>query len=522
MAASDGELYIDRLEIDEPLPIAVERLMGFLRRNIRVGAEMLDAERSDLFEYPTVALREAVVNSLVHMDYGLKQKSRVYVFDDRIEFYNPGGLPRGASIEKMRTTLPQHWPRNPRLCDVLQYLEKSFENLGSGIRRMTKAMTDAGLRPPDFHDDGTEFRVVFWGPANPIGRSAASVPVSKPDLSVRQTSQTEEVAGASSAKQEAPDTPAVTGNPVGIVLATESPLKDVLRRAELAAQTDYPLLIVGETGTGKEAVARYIHEVSGRAPLVHMSCAAIPDALASAELFGWEKGSFTGADRRRQGMVEQAHGGTLVLDEVESLSAQVQGSLLSVLEMRAVRPIGSSREIRADARIIAVTNRDIDGLLEEGRLRRDFFSRLSAFVLHIPPLRDRRMDIPVLAEQFLREISAQRGERARRFTPQALDMLQSLDLPGNVRELHNLVQIAALTIKGDEIAADALNRLVKEMSENYVRDAIVPFKIARQQFERRYLERLIARSGKDVRGAAKRAGLSIATLRKLLRDHKLL
>lgn len=218
-------------------------------------------------------------------------------------------------------------------------------------------------------------------------------------------------------------------------------MRETYRLVERAAATPYPVLVLGESGTGKELVARALHRRSPRAagPFVAANCAALPETLLEAELFGHARGAFTGADRDRPGLFEQAHGGTLFLDEVACLSPQAQEALLRVLETGEVRRVGADRPRSADVRIVAATNEDLE-ISED--FRRDLFYRLNVLRIDLPPLRDRLEDLPLLAEHFLARIARETGRPAPRLAPEALAALAEYRWPGNVRELENALRRA--------------------------------------------------------------------------------
>ena len=219
------------------------------------------------------------------------------------------------------------------------------------------------------------------------------------------------------------------------------------------------VLIVGETGTGKELVARAIHQASGRTGLfVPFNCAAIPGDLLESELFGVRKGAFTGADRDRAGRFEASSGGTVFLDEVTEMPIGLQGKLLRVLQEGAVERLGTQVPIELDLRVVAATNRDPVLALEQGRLRADLYYRLNVLQVEVPPLRERREDIPPLAEHFLDRYSRELGRRPPRLAPETIERLRAYPWPGNVRELQNLMERAAVLARGDEITPDQLPR----------------------------------------------------------------
>ncbi|HON00593.1 MAG TPA: sigma-54 dependent transcriptional regulator [Acidobacteriota bacterium] len=230
-----------------------------------------------------------------------------------------------------------------------------------------------------------------------------------------------------------------------LLVGNSPPMVDLYKKIALAARSDSPVLITGETGTGKELVARSLHLFSERRdrPFVPVNCGALTETLLESELFGHERGAFTGAVAARKGLFEQAQGGTLFLDEITETSPGFQVKLLRALQEGEVRPVGGNRLIRVDVRIVAATNQDIEAAKEEGRFRRDLFYRLSVVRLEVPPLRHRREDIPRLANHFLRQINQHLG-RNLRLTEEAVRLLQQYDWPGNVRELENVIERVAV------------------------------------------------------------------------------
>jgi two-component system nitrogen regulation response regulator NtrX len=246
-------------------------------------------------------------------------------------------------------------------------------------------------------------------------------------------------------------------------LLGESPAMQRLA-AQIAqvAASEASVLITGENGTGKEVVARNLHLSSARAggPFVTVNCAAIPDELIESELFGHEKGSFTGAHERRIGHFESADGGTLFLDEIGDMPLAAQAKVLRALETREITRVGDSKPLEVDIRILAATNADLGAAVESKAFRRDLFYRLNVVPLHLPPLRERREDVPALARHFLAEIGSRSGRSARTLAPQALALLASLDWPGNVRQLRNLLEGANVFAQGSEITRADLEQLL--------------------------------------------------------------
>jgi len=240
------------------------------------------------------------------------------------------------------------------------------------------------------------------------------------------------------------------------IVGTSPALRAVLANIAKVAPTDCTVIITGETGTGKELVARAIHKHSARSgrPFVSVNCAAIPPSLIASELFGHERGAFTGAVGRREGRFEQAAGGTLFLDEVGELPAEIQMALLRVLQEREFERVGSGRPIRADVRVIAATNRDLAAAVAEKTFRADLFYRLNVFPLDVPALRHRRVDIPLLVEYFTHRFGTRAGKRITRIPKATLDAFQDYDWPGNIRELQNLIERAVIVSDAAALTVD--------------------------------------------------------------------
>jgi formate hydrogenlyase transcriptional activator len=241
------------------------------------------------------------------------------------------------------------------------------------------------------------------------------------------------------------------------IIGSSAPLRRVLSQIAKVAPTDSTVLITGETGTGKELVARAIHKRSKRAgrAFIRVNCAAIPPSLIASELFGHEKGAFTGALQRRLGRFEAADGGTIFLDEVGDLPAEAQIALLRVLQEREVERVGSNHPVSVDVRVIAATNRDLEAIATHGTFRQDLYYRLNVFPIQVPPLRDRVEDIPVLVAYLVERYAAKLGRRIRRIEKATMERLQVYDWPGNVRELQNVIERAVVLCEDETFSVDA-------------------------------------------------------------------
>lgn len=300
-------------------------------------------------------------------------------------------------------------------------------------------------------------------------------------------------------------------------------IKSVFDLIDRVAKTSSTVLLHGESGTGKELVARAIHGRSARADkrFVTINCGAMPETLLESELFGHVKGSFTGAIRDKRGLFVVAEGGTFFLDEVSETSAAIQVKLLRVLQEREVVPVGGTKPVKVDVRVIAATNADLDGMMAEGRFRKDLYYRLNVIPITIPPLRERRTDIPLLVNHFLEKLTS--GSVG--IAVEAMEILTSYDWPGNVRELENIIERAVILADGDSITANDLNvsifpeqmrkkaRVVSEGSEGLgVSDLTL------EEVERRYLMQTLEETGWKKKAAAEILGINPSTLyRKLQR-----
>ena len=304
------------------------------------------------------------------------------------------------------------------------------------------------------------------------------------------------------------------------IVGESAALQGVLARVAKVAPTNSTVLITGETGTGKELIARAIHKRSKRAAraFVSVNCAAVPPSLITSELFGHEKGAFTGAVQRRVGRFELAEGGTLFLDEVGELLPETQIALLRVLQEREFERVGGSRPIRSDVRVIAATNRDLQGSIDAGTFRSDLYYRLNVFPIEMPPLRERREDIPLLVEYFIDRYATKAGKRVRGINRATLDRLQSYDWPGNIRELQNVIERSMVVCETENFTVDEswLSR-----SPDQADQAIRPlFRMPASQ-EKQTIEAALADAQGRVSGptgAAIRLGIPATTLDSKIRS----
>jgi len=314
--------------------------------------------------------------------------------------------------------------------------------------------------------------------------------------------------------------------PPGGALLGDAPSVRLLRdRVEAAAASEVAVLITGETGTGKDLCARSIHERSRRAghPFVVVNCAAIPEALFEAELFGHEKGAFTGADRRRTGRFAAANGGSLFLDEVGDLAAGSQAKLLRALESSRFEPVGSSETVQVDVRVLAATNHDLSADIARGAFRKDLFYRLNVIDIHAPPLRERHSDLPLLVGTFLRQIAARQRRPVPELDPAAVAALAAHDYPGNVRELQHALERAVALARGGPVRLEHLPADIAAGASPAARaeagpGAFQPLGQALSAFEQEYVQRALAKAGGHRTRAAALLGISRKSLWERLRE----
>ncbi len=307
------------------------------------------------------------------------------------------------------------------------------------------------------------------------------------------------------------------------IIGSSEQLRRVLAHVAKVAPTDSTVLITGETGTGKELVARAIHKRSHRATraFVSVNCAAIPPSLVASELFGYEKGAFTGATQRRLGRFEVADGGTIFLDEIGELPSETQVALLRVLQERSFERVGGSQPITVNVRVVAATNRDLHAAVEMGTFRQDLFYRLNVFPLNVPPLRDRIDDIPVLVEYLTERYARKAGKKIERIKKQTLELFQAYDWPGNVRELQNVLERAVILCDGDTLVVDETWLQHESPSPNAATRGLGRLDMNR---EKEMIESALTEcrgrvSGQD--GAAAKLGIPRSTLESRIRSLKI-
>jgi DNA-binding NtrC family response regulator len=315
-----------------------------------------------------------------------------------------------------------------------------------------------------------------------------------------------------------------------VFLGDSPAVKAILERVKKVAPTDLTVLILGETGTGKDLLARIIHRLSSRkdGPYVKVNCAAIPSALLESELFGYERGAFSGATNRYKGKFQLAHGGTLFLDEVGELEITLQAKILQSIEEKRFYPLGGSQTTEVNCRILSASNRSLEEMVREGQFRQDLFHRLMAFPIHIPPLRDRKEDIKVLAEYYLKAFGSEMGNPGLKFEPRALDFLTQHNWKGNVRELTNVLRSAVLMNREGTISLESLLSYPFFWEDSGSEDQQAPSGSPEfssiptlAQSERELINRALQMSGGNKSQAARLLGISRSHLRYRMMVHDL-
>lgn len=306
------------------------------------------------------------------------------------------------------------------------------------------------------------------------------------------------------------------------IISKNKEMQRLFHMAETLAESDTTVLLAGESGTGKELFAKAIHSLSQRkdGPMITINCGALPDNLLESELFGYKAGAFTDARRDKPGRITLAHGGTLFLDEIGEISKAMQVKLLRVLQDKTFEPLGGTKSEKVDVRIIAATNKDLDALVKEGVFRRDFYYRINVAKLILPPLRDRKEDIPLLSEHFINKFNLLKGKGIEGLQPEALALLMSYNYPGNIRELENIIEFATVVCKDSMIGTECLpDYLLKGMSDDD-RHIHSPKqkKSSIKSLERDFIYNALAQNNWNRKNTAAKLGIHPATLWRKIRS----
>ncbi|HQG45126.1 MAG TPA: sigma-54 dependent transcriptional regulator, partial [bacterium] len=299
------------------------------------------------------------------------------------------------------------------------------------------------------------------------------------------------------------------------IIGQSGVMQDVFRAVEKVFSSNVTVLIQGESGTGKELIARAIHYNSAaRAskPFVAVNCSALPESLLESELFGHEKGAFTGALGRRIGKFEQANGGTIFLDEIGLMTPATQSKLLRVLQEREFERVGGNELVKVDVRVISATNKDLEEEMKKGEFREDLYYRISVFPIKLPPLRERREDIPLLAGHFLQKFARQEGKSIEGITPDALDLMMAYHWPGNVRELENAMERATVLANGTEISAKDLPAAVRSLGEKRIYESDNTLASWIEKLEEEALRQALLECEGNISQTAKKLGIGRATI----------
>jgi two-component system nitrogen regulation response regulator NtrX len=303
------------------------------------------------------------------------------------------------------------------------------------------------------------------------------------------------------------------------ILGQSEPIRKLKQQIQLAAPTNGWVLITGENGTGKEMVAKQIHLQSKRAekPFVEVNCAAIPEELIESELFGHEKGAFTGAIAQKRGKFELANEGTIFLDEIADMSLRTQAKILRILQEHKFERVGGTDTIDVDVRVIAASNKSLEREIQEGHFREDLYYRLNVIPFHVPPLRERREDLPILAKAFVEEFCAESGARRKQIAPRAMSRLQSYGWPGNVRELRNLIERLVLMTPGPKIRAEDLPQDLGDREQRDDSEGITLGE-ARKDFEREFLIARLRENDWNISRTAEGIGIARESLSRKVRS----
>jgi two-component system response regulator HydG len=313
------------------------------------------------------------------------------------------------------------------------------------------------------------------------------------------------------------------GSGFGEFVGTSKAMTEVYDLIVSLSSSDASALITGESGTGKELAARMIHRQSKRADgsFIAVNSAAIPESLIESEVFGHEKGAFTGAIMTRPGCFELANGGTLFLDEIGEMPVQLQPKLLRVLEDGKVRRLGSKQEFEFDVRVIAATNQEPRQAIQDGRLREDLYYRLTVFTVHLPPLRDRKEDIPLLAQHFIGDLNKKHGTNVEALREDALELLMNYEWPGNVREFRNVMERSLIVCKGEWIEVSHLPPYLRNPGAESSTKIFLPLGITAAEVERELILKTLEKTGHNKAEAARQLGLDVKTIRNKLKVYKI-
>jgi DNA-binding NtrC family response regulator len=313
------------------------------------------------------------------------------------------------------------------------------------------------------------------------------------------------------------------GSGFGEFVGTSKAMQEVYDLLQSLSSSDASAIITGESGTGKELAARTIHQLSSRAkgPFIAINAAAIPETLIESEMFGHEKGAFTGAIGIRPGCFELANGGTLFLDEIAEMPSALQPKLLRVLEDGKLRRLGGKQEFSFDVRVIAATNRDPRLAIQDGKLREDLYYRLTVFTVNLPPLRDRKEDIPLLAQHFIRDFDKKHDATVQALRDEAVEILNSYSWPGNVREFRNVMERAVILSKGEWIEAHHLPPYLRNPTAEPSSKIVLPVGITAAEAERELILRTLERTGHNKAEAARQLGLDVKTIRNKLKTYEI-
>jgi two-component system response regulator HydG len=306
------------------------------------------------------------------------------------------------------------------------------------------------------------------------------------------------------------------------IIGQSKSMRELFDTLTLVAPTDATVLITGESGTGKELIANAIHNNSPRrdSPFIKVNCAALPETILESELFGHEKGAFTGAMTRRKGRFHMAHKGSIFLDEIAEMAPATQAKILRVLQEREFEPVGSSSSVKVDTRVITATNKNIKEEIRADRFREDLYFRLNVITLHVPSLRNRHDDIPLLADFFLKQYAESNNKRIKGFTPRAMDLLMRHNWPGNVRELQNVLERAVIMARGDIITPEEFPNSLADLDPEF-EDTEIALSPGRslKEIEKEMIIRTLEETGGNRTHAAKILGISRRTLQLKLKDY---